>query len=83
MSGDRREIDQRPFDTRAKRPWIIVYAHHPMYCSNSGEYCVLDAPVVQEALEGILMQYGVRIYIQPYITVRQVDLLMELGAHFI
>lgn len=79
MNGDRHEIDQRPFDNRATRPWIIVYAHHPMYCSNSGEYCALDAPVVQEALEGILMEYGVRINTSPQ---RQVD-LREPGAHSI
>jgi len=52
---------------RAKRPWIIVFGHHPLYCSNPGEYCTIDAPLVQEELEEIFMTYGVDMYISGHI----------------
>ena len=27
-------------EVREERPWIIVYAHRPMYCSNADTSCI-------------------------------------------
>jgi len=56
------DLEQAQAD-RAKRPWIIVFAHHPLYCSNHGDYCNIDAPLVREAFEDIFMTYGVDMFI--------------------
>jgi hypothetical protein len=59
-----------------------------MYCSNSGEFCSIDAPVVQEELEDIFLAHGVRshhvrrafVRVSPHALARtQVDVF--IGAH--
>jgi len=44
---------------RAKRPWIIIVCP----CSNHGNYCYIDAQLVQEAFEDIFITYGVYMFI--------------------
>ncbi|XP_014355417.2 acid phosphatase type 7 isoform X1 [Papilio machaon] len=53
-------------ENRAKRPWIVLYGHRPMYCSNSDdidcsfEYTRKGLPIWGSyGMEPLLKQYGV------------------------
>ncbi|CAG4992567.1 unnamed protein product [Colias eurytheme] len=57
-------------ENRSKRPWIIVYGHRPMYCSNSGDDCWnnylpnrVGLPAYGFGLEPLLKDYGVDVVI--------------------
>ncbi|XP_038212389.1 acid phosphatase type 7 isoform X3 [Zerene cesonia] len=57
-------------ENRAKRPWIILYGHRPMYCSNSDdidcsvEYTRKGLPLFGAfSLEPLLKDYGVDVVI--------------------
>ena len=46
---------------RKKHPWIIMFAHRPMYCSNKHkkDRCRKDTKKLRKALEYLLRKYGV------------------------
>lgn len=45
-------------DQRAKRPWIIVLGHRPMYCSsNDGDDCTKNSNILRKGLP-VLNAYG-------------------------
>ncbi|GAB6031716.1 hypothetical protein CHUAL_009463 [Chamberlinius hualienensis] len=54
-------------NTRSKRPWIIIFGHRPMYCSNNDDKdCTIDSivrvgiPVLHMyGIEALLYKYGV------------------------
>ncbi|XP_045500015.1 acid phosphatase type 7 isoform X1 [Colias croceus] len=57
-------------ENRAKRPWIILYGHRPMYCSNSDdidcsvEYTRKGLPLFGAfSLEPLLKDYGVDVVV--------------------
>ncbi|XP_041981371.1 acid phosphatase type 7 isoform X3 [Aricia agestis] len=56
-------------ENRQVRPWIIMYGHRPMVCSNTGSYCdnkTLPHRVGHEgqcALEPLLREFGVDVVI--------------------
>eukprot|EP01130_Rhizamoeba_saxonica_P001709 TRINITY_DN11571_c0_g1_i1.p1 TRINITY_DN11571_c0_g1~~TRINITY_DN11571_c0_g1_i1.p1 ORF type:complete len:511 (-),score=111.60 TRINITY_DN11571_c0_g1_i1:53-1444(-) len=49
---------------RSKHPWVIVYFHRPLYCSNGGADCGFFAEYLRERLEHILIKYNVDLVIQ-------------------
>jgi hypothetical protein len=60
-----RDLKQAASARSASRPWIIVFAHRPIYTSNA-EY--FDQPVgyakyLQDSFEDLLHKYGVDLYI--------------------
>jgi len=59
-------------EVRAERPWIIVYAHRPMYCSNSdGDDCTREGSRFRTGItddhlygmEEVLLKYSVDLFI--------------------
>ncbi|KAJ2937494.1 hypothetical protein O0L34_g17538 [Tuta absoluta] len=57
-------------DNRNVRPWIVVYGHRPMYCSNNYDHCYdgflpnrVGLPFFGQGLEPLLKDYGVDIVI--------------------
>ncbi|KAG7301923.1 hypothetical protein JYU34_013341 [Plutella xylostella] len=57
-------------ENREKRPWIVLYGHRPMYCSNSNdvdcsvEYTRVGLPFLgMYSLEPLLKQFGVDLVI--------------------
>lgn len=65
-------IEANKFENRAKRPWIILYGHRPMYCSNSDDddcskhesFTRVGLPFLHWfGLEKMLYDYGVDIVI--------------------
>ncbi|XP_030028562.2 acid phosphatase type 7 isoform X2 [Manduca sexta] len=56
-------------ENRAKRPWIVLYGHRPMYCSNSNdidcsfEYTRVGLFGIFGGLEPLLAAYGVDVVI--------------------
>eukprot|EP00873_Tetraselmis_striata_P011050 jgi/Tetstr1/431314/TSEL_021006.t1 len=50
---------------RDKQPWIIVYGHRPLYCTNSGRGrdCNRPESKVRRALEFLFLRYGVDLYL--------------------
>lgn len=47
-------------ENRAKRPWIFVYGHRPMYCSDSDDDdCVKMNNAWRKDLESLFLRYGV------------------------
>lgn len=57
-------------ENRQKRPWIVLYGHRPMYCSNSDdidcslEYTRVGLPILRlYGLESYLKDYGVDLVI--------------------
>ncbi|XP_017963624.1 acid phosphatase type 7 isoform X2 [Drosophila navojoa] len=62
-------------ENRAKRPWIIIYGHRPMYCSNdNGDDCANHETVVRKGLP-VLNFFG----LEPLFYKYGVD--VELWAH--
>jgi len=61
---------QKANANRAKTPWIIAYAHRPVYCSNVDDIpdCTADAQTLrrgvngQYSIEDLLAEYNVDIY---------------------
>ena len=58
-------------ENRDIRPWIVVYGHRPMYCSNVDDIpdCSTDAEVLRRGLGGsrysmedLLMKFSVDLY---------------------
>ena len=50
-------------EARAEQPWIVVYGHHPLYCSNlSEDDCFFEDSVVRTHLDPLLTKYKVDIY---------------------
>ena len=50
---------------RAARPWIIMYTHHPMYCSDLatwGSRCVTEANAFRADLAALMETHGVDIH---------------------
>ena len=70
---------QRAHANRAQQPWIVAYAHRPMYCTHihndwDEPYCTEDAASVRDGvafergprmygLEQLFHQYGVALYV--------------------
>jgi len=61
-------------ETRALRPWIVMFGHRPMYCSNVGaNNCLVSSMIraglppsksaIPYALEPLLKQYGVDLFL--------------------
>jgi len=61
-------------EVRAKRPWIIMYGHRPLYCSNyDGDDCQKEVSILRNGLdepqgrmfplEPLLMKYSVDMFI--------------------
>ncbi|CAK1543301.1 unnamed protein product [Leptosia nina] len=57
-------------ENRAKRPWVIIYGHRPMVCSNIGDDCWnnflpnrVGLPVFGYGLEPLLKDFGVDVVI--------------------
>ncbi|XP_050666890.1 acid phosphatase type 7 isoform X2 [Leptidea sinapis] len=68
LDRDLREANKP--ENRARHPWIILYGHRPMYCSNSDdidcsvEYTRKGLPLFGAfSLEPLLQQYGVDVVI--------------------
>mgnify|MGYP003932722243 FL=1 len=53
---------------RAERPWIIVYGHRPIYCSEGteGGDCAIN-PTRFQAVEEVMYKYGVDMYFAGHI----------------
>lgn len=65
-------IEANKPENRQKRPWIILYGHRPMYCSNeNGDDCTHSETITRVGwpffhffgLEELLYQYGVDVVI--------------------
>jgi acid phosphatase type 7 len=60
---------------RKIRPWLIVLSHRPMYCSvnweipllQSNRDCGVNALMLQQALEDVLYENGVDVYVQAHV----------------
>lgn len=50
---------------RDKVPWIVVYTHHPFYCSDllTVDRCMKQAPHYRAQLEDAFKQYGVDVFV--------------------
>jgi len=49
---------------RQSQPWVVVYLHRPLYCSNIDiDNCHTQAKVLRTAIEGILLQYNVNLVV--------------------
>jgi len=44
---------------RKKTPWIVVFGHRPMYCSNQDPDCFTEADVLKTAVEDLFNVYKV------------------------
>jgi hypothetical protein len=54
-------------DNRAQRPWIIVYGHRPMYCSNlDRDDCTTPMSVVRAGFESLFFEAGVDIILEAH-----------------
>eukprot|EP01117_Protostelium_nocturnum_P020394 TRINITY_DN9149_c0_g1_i1.p1 TRINITY_DN9149_c0_g1~~TRINITY_DN9149_c0_g1_i1.p1 ORF type:complete len:501 (-),score=116.23 TRINITY_DN9149_c0_g1_i1:61-1563(-) len=57
LVGDLKKVD------RKERPWIVVYLHRPIYCTNEGKNCELEAAYLRSKLERIFLDYRVNLVI--------------------
>jgi len=53
---------------RKKYPWIIVFSHHPFYCSNVSKEgdCSAENKEYRDLYEDIFMEYGVDLGLQAH-----------------
>ncbi|XP_022103392.1 acid phosphatase type 7-like [Acanthaster planci] len=52
-------------ENRQQRPWIIVFGHRPMYCSNSNnDDCTHKGSRVKDGLEELFFSQGVDVIVQ-------------------
>ena len=75
---------QRAQQHRHERPWIVAYAHRPMYCTHiandwQAPYCTEEAAAVRDgvAFDGGLRQYGLERLFHNY----SVDLYVSGHMH--
>mmetsp|Transcript_20696 Transcript_20696/g.57445 ORF Transcript_20696/g.57445 Transcript_20696/m.57445 type:complete len:389 (-) Transcript_20696:198-1364(-) len=66
---------------RRKRPWVVVYGHRPLYCSNKGpgRDCNHNASKVRFALEKIFLIFGVDLYLCGHMHAYERSFPMALG----
>jgi len=59
LDADLARANQR----RAAAPWVVVFAHRPLYCSAKEKNCALEPPRVRARLAPLLQAHGVDLYL--------------------
>ena len=62
-------LNRSPAD-KAAYPWVIVYAHRPMYCvpsKSKPQTCGSEADTIKQSLESLFYQFKVDLYVNGHI----------------
>mmetsp|Transcript_18328 Transcript_18328/g.70799 ORF Transcript_18328/g.70799 Transcript_18328/m.70799 type:complete len:531 (+) Transcript_18328:49-1641(+) len=57
-------------ENRTARPWIIMYGHRDLYCSNTGSSmmpCYIQAALYRSYIEDLINEYGVDLVVQAHV----------------